>query len=59
VFSVAGLPPGDYAIVALEAAAVGNWRDPARLAALRSAATPFTIQTGETRRVDLRLSGAR
>lgn len=59
VFSVAGLPPGDYAIVALEATAVGGWRDPARLAALRSAATPFTIRTGETRRVDLRLSGGR
>jgi hypothetical protein len=59
VFSVAGLPPGDYAIVALEAASVGGWRDPARLAVLRSAATPFTIRTGETRRVDLRQSGAR
>lgn len=53
VYKVEGLPPGDYDIVAVEAAWTGDWRDPRVLEALRPVATRFTLQAGHHLTQDL------
>ena len=55
-FFVAGLPPGDYLIVAIDDAASENWQDPGTVAALRTLATRVTVKEGEERTVQLRVS---
>jgi protocatechuate 3,4-dioxygenase beta subunit len=55
-FTIAGLPPGDYAAVALahiDAAKIG---DPEFLSSLRSGAKTFGLGEAETKPIDLKLS---
>jgi hypothetical protein len=56
VFSVAGLPPGDYLIVAIDDAVAEGWQDPAMIAALRTQATRMTLRDGETKSLQLKLA---
>jgi hypothetical protein len=54
VYTLVGLPPGEYAIVAIEDALTDGWHETRRLEALRSAGTRVTVRDGETTGVDLR-----
>jgi hypothetical protein len=58
-FSIAGLPPGAYRIVAIAARDAPGWQDPARLDGLRASATGLTLAAGERRIQDLRIRGRR
>jgi hypothetical protein len=50
------LPPGDYFVVAVDAAELDGWRDPARLEALSNRATRVAIRADESvQTVDLRI----
>ena len=53
-FNVAGLLPGNYLAVALEEL-LGTEQDPAFLEALRTIATPVTVEDGNTVRLALKL----
>ena len=55
-FSITGLPPGDYLIVAIDDGAAENWQDPGTVATLRALATRVTVKEGEERTVQLRVS---
>jgi hypothetical protein len=58
-FKVNGLPPGAYFIVALDYLDTsGDWNDPEALERLRSKATTFSINEGETKTVDLKIATA-
>ena len=58
-FKVSGLPPGAYFIVALDYLDTsGDWTDADNLERLRSKATMFSINEGETKTVDLRIASA-
>jgi hypothetical protein len=48
VFTVRGLPPGEYLVLAIDDAAAEGWQDPRRLAALRPQATRFRLKDAET-----------
>jgi hypothetical protein len=58
-FSVSGVPPGDYLIVAVPEDQAIDWRDASSLASLSSGATALSIAEGETKIVVLRLKDAR
>jgi hypothetical protein len=50
------LPPGDYFVVAVDAAELDGWRDPARLEALSNGATRVAIRADQAvQTVDLRI----
>jgi hypothetical protein len=55
-FTISGLPPGEYLVVAIDDAAAEGWQDPARLAALRSQATKLTLRDAEKRSLELRVN---
>jgi hypothetical protein len=55
-YSLTGLPPGDYFVVAVDAASGGAWRDPAWLEAASRIATRVTLKWEEPVTVDLSLS---
>jgi len=55
-YRTAGLPPGDYLVVAVPDESTMNWQDPAVLKALARAATAVVIAEGESRTVTLRTS---
>ena len=58
-FKVNGLPPGAYYAIALEYLDTsGDWNEPDALERLRSKATTFSLNEGETKTVDLRIAGA-
>ena len=58
-FKVNGLPPGAYYIVALDYLDTsGDWNDPESLDRLRSRATTFSVNEGETKTVDLKIATA-
>ncbi len=58
-FKVNGLPPGAYYIVALDYLDTsGDWNDPEALDRLRSKATTFSLNEGETKTVDLKITTA-
>jgi len=55
VFTLEGLPPGDYLIVGIEDSAAEGWQDPRMLASLRSLATRVALREGESKTLDLRM----
>ena len=58
-FKVNGLPPGAYYAIALEYLDTsGDWNEPDALDRLRSKATTFSLNEGETKTVDLKIAGA-
>jgi hypothetical protein len=56
VFTISGLPPGDYFVVALDDAIADGWQDPARLAELRNQATRIALRDAEQRGLELRVT---
>jgi hypothetical protein len=54
-FTIAGLPPGDYYIIAVDRLEPGQQGDPEFLERVRSSATSFTLYEGEAKTMDLRL----
>jgi hypothetical protein len=60
VYTINHLPPGDYYAVAVAAADIDGWKDPATLEALATQATRLTIAAGDTpRTLDLRVKAIR
>jgi Carboxypeptidase regulatory-like domain len=57
-FKIRGLPPGKYVAIAVEYLEPGDERDPDLLAAWRRHGTSVTLSEGETRTLDLKLSGS-
>ena len=58
-FKVNGLPPGAYYVIALDYLDTsGDWSEPDALDRLRSNATTFSLNEGETKTVDLRIASA-
>jgi len=57
VYTIAGLPAGEYSIVAIDDAAAEGWQDPRRADALRVLGTRVTLRAGEKTMIDLRLPG--
>jgi protocatechuate 3,4-dioxygenase beta subunit len=55
-FTIEGLPPGEYAAIALDYLEPGDERDPDLLEEWQRAATAVTLAEGEARTLDLRLS---
>jgi hypothetical protein len=58
LYSIAGLPAGDYYVVAIDDAQAEGWQDARRADALRAFATRVTLREGERKFLDLRLQGA-
>jgi hypothetical protein len=56
-FKIRGLPPGKYMAIAVEYLEPGDERDPDLLAGWRRHGTSLTLSDGETRTLDLKLSG--
>jgi len=56
VFTLSGLPPGDYYVVAIDDKAAEGWQDAAVISALRALATRITLRDQEFRSLNLRLS---
>lgn len=54
-FSIGGLPPGNYRVVAFDAGAAGDWQAPSRLETLRAGSTAVMLQAGEQHFQDLRV----
>jgi hypothetical protein len=57
-FTIHGLPPGAYVAIAVGFLEPGEERDPDLLQEWRSRGTRFTLLEGETRPLDLKLSGS-
>jgi len=57
-FKIRGLPPGKYVAIAVEYLEPGDERDPELLAGWRPHGTALTLSEGETRTLDLKLSGS-
>jgi hypothetical protein len=55
-YTLTGLPPGEYFVVAVDAASGGAWRDPAWLDAASRVAIRVTLKLEEPVTVDLSLS---
>jgi len=53
-FVIEGAPPGEYFVVAIGAATVGDWRDPRVLDRLARVASRVTLADGERRAVSLK-----
>jgi hypothetical protein len=53
-FAIEGAPPGDYFVVAVSAATVGEWRDPQVLERLARLSSRVPLADGERRTVPLR-----
>ena len=57
-FTIRALPPGKYVAIAVEYLEPGDERDPDLLAGWRRHGTSLTLSEGETRTLDLNLSGS-
>ena len=57
VFTMKGLPPGDYLLVALLDLESGEWNDPALLEQFSKAAVKVTLRDGETTTQNYRMGG--
>jgi hypothetical protein len=55
-YTLTGLPPGEYFVVAVDAASGGEWRDPAWLDAASRVAARVTLRWEEPVTLDLSLS---
>jgi hypothetical protein len=53
LYTITGLPPGRYDVVAISDALVNQWQDPAFLKKLSSFATGVTIIDGQSQSIDL------
>jgi hypothetical protein len=58
LYEVRGLPSGRYLAVAVESLPMNSWNDPSVLELLSSSGTPFQLEDGERRALNLRLSVA-
>jgi hypothetical protein len=54
-FTIRNLLPGDYFVVAIDAALADNWQSPESLENLSRLATRITIGANEDRSLDLRM----
>ncbi len=60
VYTINHLPPGDYYAIAVAAADIDGWKDPAMLEALATQATRLTVAAGDTlKTLDLRVKTIR
>ena len=60
VYTIDHLPPGDYYAIAIGAADIDGWRDPATLEALTNQATRLTVAAGDApKTLDLRVKAIR
>jgi len=59
VFELRDLPAGEYFVAAIRDSFLGDWRDPAALAALARGAERVTLTVGETRSLALTLGSGR
>jgi protocatechuate 3,4-dioxygenase beta subunit len=57
-YKVTGLPPGEYRVIALDYVDSNEWNDPDFLERVRSKTSAFSINEGETKSVDLRITPA-
>jgi hypothetical protein len=57
-YKVNGLPPGEYRVIALDYVDPNEWNSPEFLDGIRSKATSFSVNEGETKTVDLRITAA-
>jgi len=55
-YKLSGVPPGAYLVIALDYLDQNEWNDPEFLEKLRSKATPFSVNEGETKSVDLKIN---
>jgi protocatechuate 3,4-dioxygenase beta subunit len=55
-YKVNGMPPGEYLVIALDYLDANEWNDPEFLDRVRSKATSFSVNEGETKSVDLRIT---
>lgn len=55
-FTITGLPPGEYLIVAIDDALAEGWQDARVLTQLRTLATRIALREAESRTLELRLS---
>jgi hypothetical protein len=56
VYTLRGLPPGEYLLQALDDVEPGEWYDPTLLESLRARAARIVLQQGDTKTVDVRLA---
>jgi len=54
-FRVPALPAGDYYAAAVDSVESGQWTDPEFLQALRSRATMFSVNDGESKAINVRI----
>ena len=54
-YKVSGVPPGGYLVIALDYLDQNEWNDPDFLEKIRSKATTFSVNEGETKTVDLKI----
>jgi hypothetical protein len=55
-YKVTGVPPGQYLLIALDYLDQNEWNDKDFLEKIRSKATTFSLNDGETKSVDLRIT---
>lgn len=55
VYTLRGLPPGEYLVRAVDDVDQGEWYDPELLQSLRAGASRLTLQEGDTKSLDLKL----
>ena len=55
-FNASKLPPDNYLAVALPTVQGAEWQDPGLLEKLRSLAVPVTVNEGDAKTIELRLS---
>jgi hypothetical protein len=56
-FAIAGLPPGEYCLIAVDSADTEEWQDPRRLEVLSRTAARVTLGDGDKRVIELRSGG--
>jgi protocatechuate 3,4-dioxygenase beta subunit len=57
-YKVNGLPPGEYRVIALDYLDSNEWNSPEFLDGIRSRATSFSVNEGESKSIDLRITAA-
>jgi len=57
-YKVTGLPPGEYRVIALDYVDPNEWNTPEFLEGVRTRATMFSVNEGESKSVDLRIAPA-
>jgi protocatechuate 3,4-dioxygenase beta subunit len=57
-YKVNGLPPGEYRVIALDYVDSNEWNSPEFLDGIRSKASSFSVNEGESKSVDLRITAA-